>query len=754
MVARPLWLLVLAVGLSLLPRPVWAASRLGAPAGGAAIPLPQGKLACASSTQGWVAAGVSAIKPPTDQDTQIGALAELKVADSLADCAASKESVELVVTAPPPRLSGEVILDAESGYLEIAGRRLEGLRVGPAAGDQWVVCAPVDGKRACAAVVGRITDPLRKALTWRPAGATPDTVVHDASGRRLSTEALRLRPTEVRISRLIRGVARADVSRGPARLRLAHPQSATAAICAGAQCRLEGNEIVIDAVPSTLQQLEVTVTLAPRVRLDGKQEVPLTVEIVFCVVEPASGPGFRGLGSQTVVVSIAKSCGIEPEGLRFEINHRAADLVETVERDDDLLWALRSESSFGSHLEVHVRRPGFNGATLAIGRVPLVDPPRPRAVLTLEEGTVVDYVATNQPVRVDVVVPKLSGELRPRPAPGVYGVRHRAGSHWLIGKRAAAGFVTLTFDYVKPSLPAPLGTRSLAVLSEPLQRQVREADLPQPLAQTLDGHEPIVSLRCRDDDDDLVAIPPGRDVHIPFRHRDSCRLVLHRDRISPSHGTQRINIDIKVVSVAEAERTLGTFKEELKLRNGAQPRLIWIKGVEDHFDEIRVTASQIVDDDQEGKLTVPAATWRITVESALFRFYATATIPANLFRFSADPEELGTGPLALNFGVLSRLTWLTSEGKEGIFGLEAGVMAMGLSTEKDRSLNIVMGGGLGIPIANERQLVQASINIHAWAAYRLGPRTGSLASGDLVDLSPWAFVFGPSITVGSVGLDL
>ena len=47
-------------------------------------------------------------------------------------------------------------------------------------------------------------------------------------------------------------------------------------------------------------------------------------------------------------------------------------------------------------------------------------------------------------------------------------------------------------------------------------------------------------------------------------------------------------------------------------------------------------------------------------------------------------------------------------------------MGMGLATDNTRQLNIVGGLGVGVPIGNTGQTSQASINIHAWLAYRLG----------------------------------
>jgi hypothetical protein len=68
---------------------------------------------------------------------------------------------------------------------------------------------------------------------------------------------------------------------------------------------------------------------------------------------------------------------------------------------------------------------------------------------------------------------------------------------------------------------------------------------------------------------------------------------------------------------------------------------------------------------------------------------------------------------------------------------------------------MVAGLGVSVPIGNPNQPTQAAINIHAWMAYSLGTRTGQLLDTrgqptGSIELSPWAFVFGPSITVGNV----
>jgi hypothetical protein len=144
---------------------------------------------------------------------------------------------------------------------------------------------------------------------------------------------------------------------------------------------------------------------------------------------------------------------------------------------------------------------------------------------------------------------------------------------------------------------------------------------------------------------------------------------------------------------------------------------------------------------------LPAAQWSVIVGQGHLRFYATAAIPTGLFRIT-PPSDV----LTLNFGALSRLTWLNREGQEGLLGLELGAMGIGLAATPDfpRTLAILGGLGVGVPIGNRGETSQASVNLHAWIAYELRkdfPPSGPPASH-------WSFLFGPSITIGNIGTNL
>jgi len=169
------------------------------------------------------------------------------------------------------------------------------------------------------------------------------------------------------------------------------------------------------------------------------------------------------------------------------------------------------------------------------------------------------------------------------------------------------------------------------------------------------------------------------------------------------------------------------------------------------FDRVTVRLSHA--DEQgtsEGGHEEPSAQWSIIFGTGHFRLYGTTAIPTGLYRFS-DPRY--SGILSLSLGVLTRVTWLDSEGHEGFLGLEGGVMTEGLPADKSptgdnaplTAVATVSGIGLSVPIANRSLATETSINLHAWVEYEVSRTIGGQPG------SPLGFVFGPSISIGNVG---
>ena len=198
------------------------------------------------------------------------------------------------------------------------------------------------------------------------------------------------------------------------------------------------------------------------------------------------------------------------------------------------------------------------------------------------------------------------------------------------------------------------------------------------------------------------------------------------------------------------------MSERMVIRAGAQPRIFWIHGVKGQFDRLNVRVSQFIDEAHDlggdARTNVPAAQWAVVVGEGHLRFYATATIPTGLFRITAPSDVL-----TLNFGALSRLTWLNRDGQEGLLGLEFGALGIGLAATPGfpRTLAVLGGIGVAVPIGNRGEPTQASVNLHAWVAYELRDDY-HLTAGDATSplASHLSFLFGPSITIGNVGTNL
>jgi hypothetical protein len=334
--------------------------------------------------------------------------------------------------------------------------------------------------------------------------------------------------------------------------------------------------------------------------------------------------------------------------------------------------------------------------------------------------------------------------------PDIYSARRVEQRMLVIGDPTAEGFVALEFALRAEGLPSDLGDVDLARSREQLQRKIQEANVPVPLLSTSKKERPLVDFSCGPSGK-TVQLFPGDPRNLPFGWRDSCRLTIHRERLRREHGRQRISVKVDVFSADNLVRPEGHLQETLELGPGRQPRQIWIQGVTTAFDRIVVRVSHSNDDDHyvggsELFSAGPAVQWSVIMGTGRARLYATSAIPAGLYRFG-DSEH--SGVLSLNFGVISRLTWLTDDGHEGLLGLEAGVMVIGLANSTSttgRSLTEVgvpIGLGMSVPFANRLSFSEASINLHGWLEFPV--------SRD--DHTP-AFIFGPSISIGNVGANL
>jgi hypothetical protein len=468
----------------------------------------------------------------------------------------------------------------------------------------------------------------------------------------------------------------------------------------------------------------------------------------------------RNVDDLQVLLRFDNECGRDIDRYRWAANGDVAEVMRAENLPEGRYALLRVGRIGGERLTITATKGEDAGVVAAVSER-TQEAPALRTSLLFKDFGPIEFIPKNRDVLVTIAPISGGGTLVPVDLPGAYTVKKLADGYHVRGVYTSGGYTALRFAYRVASLPETFRDTDLATLVDPVQHPIREASIPAPLGASSVSKSPIVEFKCSFGKHGVRSIPSGSAPHIPFKARDSCHLIIHRDRIPAENGEQRIDIDISVSTASGNDRGEAKRSEHLIVRYGPSKDVIWVRGAKEQFDKISVRVTHVVDEAQyvgrTHRLELPSAQWTVVTEDARFRFYATATIPTSLFRFSDDPQNLGTGPLALNFGVLSRLTWLDSDGREGLIGLEGGVMGMGLATEKDRQLALVAGFGISIPIGNVNQPTQAAVNIHAWGAYSLGDRVGQLRdtlgqpTGPPISLSPWAFVFGPSITIGNVG---
>lgn len=540
------------------------------------------------------------------------------------------------------------------------------------------------------------------------------------------------------------------------------------------RCELVEGEVRVRSTVGLARTLTLRLRLTPHLFVRSGdtfvQNVTIPLDITVCPLSLVSPPALRDTDDVRVVVRVDSKCAANDDTLRWTANGNTVPVIASESKENSVYFLLGLGRVTSEKLTLAALRGSSDASVIGLVSMSTAPPPQLRVSLHLVGYGEIDFIPTNRNVTISAVAPNLRASIVTLPVEGAYAVKAQGG-HTEIRGTSGGGYVLLRFALRDMSLPGHLAQADLAHFTGNVQRALREVNVPAPIGDTT-AKAPIVEVMCTDATGHALPVIPGIPLHIPFEQRDGCRLMVYPNRILAEDGEQRLDVDVSVTSVGGSNRSEGHFTQRLILSHGAEPRIIWLHGVKAQFDKITVRLTHVTEESQylrggSGQLEVPSAQWTIVAENTRWRFYATVSIPVELFRFSNDPNGAGTGPLTLNLGVLSRFTWVTRDGTEGILGLEAGVMGMGLSTDNTRQLNLVGGPGIGVPLGNTGQPSQASINIDAWIAYRLGNEFApSLdASGNPIyvpgttqtvpiPLNHWSFIFGPSVTFGNVGFDL
>jgi hypothetical protein len=742
------------------------AETLEAPVGGAAIPFGESRVACTRAAPGgWVVDASGRTARPPAAAPAIGTVVELRVARALSACAQDGVTVRLATTATWPTLdAGAFTLAVDEGRLRGRGRGLAGVTVSWPS-DQGLgtdVCGDPKsdaGAQTCTWNVAKTVPALPSAsvLRWWPAGAqaSTDAVLFTADGKRAAPESFSIVPSRVEIMDLLPQAASVDVSAGVGRVALSHPDAIGGADCGGSKCTIESDALLVQAPPAMVAAVDVKFRLAPHVFYVRKNppdtQPTVRLSILRCPMSVASGPPLRGIDGVRAVVRVEGACMHDVASLGFFAGSNRADVAQIVSTDDASYAVLELGVVRAPEIVVTAVRGDSDGTVVAMARVETRPAPVVHTTLEIAGYPPIDFIPNNR--RAIVHEPHVDGgELALLPVTDVYEASTDHGVTSVKGDVNAVGLVALKFGYRVASLPHPLDTVDLAVLTDALQRGVKEANVPAPFGLTANTAAPLAEVLCSEEHGRIFRIVPGVVLRLPFSARYGCRVILHRERLSPEYGTQKLTLEIEVDKVDNTSRSEAHVTQTIVLRSGGEARVAWIKGIVAPYDRVVVRLSHVADEAHYlGALDIatgePAVQWTSIFGAGRVRIYATTAIPTGLYRFGTSQTS---GVLSLSLGVLSRFTWLDPEGHEGLLGLEAGLMAFGLTGDLSAAnqpltqVGAVAGLGLSIPIANAGSPTQASINLHAWFEQRIAGSGGESGSKQ-------AIIFGPSISLGNVG---
>ncbi|CAM4369794.1 hypothetical protein [Corallococcus exiguus] len=737
------------------------------PEGGRAVEvIPKGVL-CGPVRGGWVLEGRT-LKPPTRADDASRTL-ELKVAADEASCATATDTVVVVATGPFPRIdSAATTFYPDDGRLELKGTGLKNVAIAWSGTPRGVdpKTASVDGQDFClepnapneCAVPLTPGLPTDATLSWVPAygrrGAGVST--YDANGRFLDDEYFRLRPGRTVLTRPLVQSSGVDLSKGPGYAAVTHSEAIASVDCGTARCEVTEGAVSIRNVPGLNPTVSLRLRLVPRVFFAKGDALETsfseTLPVLACPITAVEGTVLRDAEDSGLVMRLDAACAHDPRGLLWTVNGARVRVERVVKAQDGTYVLLRTSGTNEPQVTVTAITSRVDGTVVASETADTKPVPDPRATLELPGHGSIDFVPTNRPAEVTVASNGGLGRFVLRPLGGAYTVTMRETTTLIQGEATAGGFVSLRFAYRLPTLPAELATSDLFVTNERVQRAVREASVPTNV-------ENLVEFICADKEGNDEKLAPSRPHRLEYGMRNTCRVIIHRERLTLEEGNQEITLRITVTKSDNSIRGESSVDQRLFLRPKGEMRVIPVQGNLGQYDRILVQVAHVADESRYALSTVdrtglPSAQWTAIVRGGMFRLYTMATIPAGLYR-ATQP----TGQLAINFGVLSRLALLNNEGQERLLGIEMGLMGLGLVPQSGDiqfppTLAAVLGLGLRVPIGPG-----AAVGANAWIAREFRGDITRRTSGDpttdtVVPSSKWSFIFGPSISVGNVGFNL
>jgi hypothetical protein len=759
-------ILILTATAALVGNRAARAETLQVPEGGKPIPIGKDRIICGALPEGWTAsADRRSIRPPDSADNE-NRIVTITVAADADACKHSHSALTTIATGPAPEIdAGSVSFYPDEGRLEFRGTHLDQSQIAWQSGNRsgHEICLPsttVGKIQQCTVSVERKlpADTVFRAL---PAHAKdgPDVATFDAQGQRLEANGLTVRPARFVLGQLFAGVENLDVSQGFGVLPVVHPEAVASVDCGAAHCELADTGIVVRAIPLVAAQISIAVRLGARFSILRGEKLEsttaTTLALVRCPLSVVSGPPMRNMDETQILVRIADRCRGTSK-LRWFIGTDPTEVVREAREDDSEYLLLRTGPLLGSTVSIVASRADSVTGVVAVAATPTVSPKRPQSSLELPGHGPIAFIPTNREAVWSLGgVPNL--RVVPLDLPGVYSIRSDRGRTLIRGDQNSGGFVSLRYAYRRDDLPKGFSDANLAVLTENVQRPLREASVPAAFIPTATHKQALAEFLCADSKGEPVALVPGKPARIPYSARETCRVIVHQERLSEEDGQQEVVIEVEVTKAGGGKRSDASINERLVLRPGGEPKTFFLKGVVEQFDQITVRLSHVVDETRyvlgpTGKQTPPSAQWTATVEGGRARLYVSLSIPAGLYRINEPAASL-----TLNFGVLGRITWLDRQGKEGLLGLETGVLGASLipqqyngSAAYPPTLVTLLGLGLRVEVGQG-----AAVGVHLWGAYEFrSPYSYTAGDGSTRTATHWSLLFGPSISIGNVGTNL
>lgn len=747
-----------------------AAPVVQVPEGGGAVEVVAKGVVCGPVRGGWVlAADGRSVRPPAKAEEGTRTLV-LKVAASAALCDASQDTVTVIATGAFPRIDAAAsTFFPDEGRVELRGTGLENVTLtwsgtpraephpGTLEGQDLCQAPSTDkGRSECTIPVARGL-PTDTVFHWVPPHGKrgPEVTTYDTAGNVVPTEDFRLRPGRVVLTQPLVLSSGIDVSKGPGAVAVSHSEAIASADCGAVRCEVGEGAVSVRNVPGVDASVTLRLRLAPRVffaRGEALEQVlSETLPVLACALTAVEGSVLRDAEDPALVARLDTGCAHDPRKLLWTVNNQRARVERVVKAPDGNYVLLRTGGTSDPQVTISAMTSRLDGTVVATETARTMTLLDPRANLVLPGHGAIDFVPTNRPAEVHVSSSGGPGRFVPRPLGGAYGVTVKDGAPLIQGEATAGGFVALRFGYQLPTLPAELATTDLVVVSERVQRSVREASVPTRI-------ETLVELVCADKDGKDQVLEPSRPHRVDYAMRSTCRVIVHRERLMPEEGNQEVVLRIDVTRPDGSNRPESHVEQRMLLRPRGEPRVIPVQGNLAQYDRILVQVSHVADESRYALSTgdragLPSAQWTAIIRGGLFRLYTTATIPAGLYRVTQP-----SGQLTLNFGVVSRLALLNNEGQERLLGIELGLMGLGLIPQSGDiqfppTLAVVAGLGLRVPIGPG-----AAVGAQAWVAREfrddITRRTSDPGTSNVVPSSRWSFIFGPSISVGNVGFNL